>query len=62
MSETKIISVMDVRRDLGEIVDEALSGDVFVVERHGRPVIVMMGPRKWEEMQRKAEATGDSGA
>jgi len=40
----RIVTAMDLRRRLGEILDAASAGEVIAIERGGRPVAVLVSP------------------
>lgn len=52
----KRISAVDLRQRLGQVMNEvSLRNDEYVVERDGRPLVVMMSLWKFEQMERQRE-------
>lgn len=53
----RIVSAFDARRSFGEILQEvAANGDNVVVERHGKPVAVVVPMHVYQQWQRSREA------
>ncbi len=57
----KTVSAFEARRNFGEILqDVAANGDNIVVERHGRPVAVVVPVHVYEQWQRSRARFFDS--
>lgn len=53
----KTVSAFDARRNFGEILQEvAANGDNIVVQRHGKPVAVVVPMHVYQQWQRSREA------
>src|SRR6476660_9293560 len=47
---TKVMTSEHARRTWGEVVDTVLAGDTVSVERHGRPVAVVINAKVWQQV------------
>ncbi len=52
-SEVKI-TAMELRRDFGEVVDGVIAGVPHVITRHGRPVMVLISARDYDQLKQAA--------
>jgi len=48
----KTISAMDARHNFGQVMNEVfLRGDEYIIERAGKPLVVMISVDKYEQLQ-----------
>lgn len=48
---TKVINAFKARQNFGQLLEEArFRGDRFLVERSGKPMVVMVGIEEWENI------------
>lgn len=53
----KKISAMKARQNLGQIMNEvSLRGDDYIIERAGKPMVVMVSMEKFQILQKNQEA------
>ena len=52
----RVITPMDLRRSLGQILDEASAGERFVIERDHRPMAVLVSVEDGHRLEDDAEA------
>ena len=57
----KTISAMEARHNFGQVMNEiSLRGDEYVVERAGKPLVVMMSVDKYEQLQQMKVQTANA--
>ena len=56
----KTISALNARHNFGQVMNEvSLKGDEYVIERAGKPLVVMISVDKYDQLQKTREAAKD---